>query len=253
MSEQRAVNVMGTKPMFPLLMSMSVPAMFSMLIQALYNIVDSIFVSQIDGGLTAVSLAYPLQMIMISVAVGTGVGVNSLIARRLGAKRYDEASDAATHGIVIAVLSWLAFVIIGLSFSKVFMSLFTSDSKIFTYGTQYLNVVLVASLGCMVSVMCEKTLQATGNMIIPMFTQLLGAIINIILDPFFIHGYWIFPKLEVLGAAVATVVAQFCSMFFILIFLFAKKHDIKINFRKFRLKVSVVKNILLCRVLVLLW
>lgn len=243
MSEQRSVNVMGTKPMFPLLMSMSVPAMFSMLIQALYNIVDSIFVSQIDGGLTAVSLAYPLQMIMISVAVGTGVGVNSLIARRLGAKRYDEASDAATHGIVIAVLSWLAFVIIGLSFSKVFMSLFTSDSKIFTYGTQYLNVVLVASLGCMVSVMCEKTLQATGNMIIPMFTQLLGAIINIILDPFFIHGYWIFPKLEVLGAAVATVVAQFCSMFFILIFLFAKKHDIKINFRKFRLKVSVVKNI----------
>ena len=240
---ERKDNVMGTKPMFPLLMSMSLPAMFSMLIQALYNIVDSIFVSQIDGGLTAVSLAYPLQMIMISVAVGTGVGVNSLIARRLGAKRHDEASDAATHGIVIAVISWLVFVVIGLFFSKPFMMFFTSDSKILTYGTQYLNIVLTASLGCMVSVMCEKTLQATGNMIVPMFTQLFGAIVNIVLDPFFIHGYWIFPRLEVKGAAIATVIAQFCSMFFILIILFAKKHDIKINFRKFRLKLSVVKNI----------
>ena len=244
MNETKSLNKMGTKAMFPLLMSMSLPAMFSMLIQALYNIVDSIFVSQIgSSALNAVSLAYPLQMVMISFAVGTGVGVNSLIARRLGAKRFDEASDAATHGMVIAVVTWLLFVVLGIFFAGPFIRLFSDNQTIVTYGTQYLNVVLVASLGCMVSVMGEKTLQATGNMIIPMLTQLLGAVVNIILDPFLIHGYWIFPRLEVLGAAIATVTAQFCSMFFIIIILVVKKHDVKISFRKFRVKLSVIKNI----------
>lgn len=244
MSEQRTINKMGTKAMLPLLLSMSVPAMFSMLIQALYNIVDSIFVSQIGAqALNAVSLAYPLQMVMISFSVGTAVGVNSLIARRLGAKRYDEASDAATHGIVIAVLTWLFFVVVGISFSKLFISLFTDNSTILTYGTQYLHIVLIASLGCMVSVMGEKTLQATGNMIVPMLTQMLGAVINIILDPLFIHGYWIFPKLEVKGAAIATVIAQFCSMFFILFILIFKNHDVKISFKNFKMKGQVVWNI----------
>lgn len=243
MGQTKSLNKMGTKAMFPLLMSMSLPAMFSMLIQALYNVVDSIFVSQIENGLTAVSLAYPLQMVMISFAVGTGVGVNSLIARRLGAKRFDEASDAATHGIVVAVLTWALFFIIGLFFAKPFINLFTQDASVSKYAVEYLNVVLMASLGCMVSVMGEKTLQATGNMIIPMLTQLLGAVINIILDPLLIHGYWIFPKLEVFGAALATVIAQFCSMFFIIFILFAKKHDIKIRLRHFRFKLSVIKNI----------
>ncbi len=244
MSETKSLNKMGTKAMFPLLMSMSLPAMFSMLIQALYNIVDSIFVSQIGASaLNAVSLAYPLQMIMISFAVGTAVGVNSLIARRLGAKRFDEASDAATHGMVIAVATWLLFVLIGAFFARPFITLFSDNETIVTYGTQYLNVVLIASLGCMVSVMGEKTLQATGNMIIPMLTQLIGAVINIALDPLFIHGYWIFPRLEVLGAAIATVIAQFCSMIFIITILIVKKHDIKISFKNFKLKATVLKNI----------
>ena len=230
--------------MFPLLMSMSLPAMFSMLIQALYNIVDSIFVSQIGSdALNAVSLAYPLQMILVSFAVGTGVGVNSLIARRLGARAYDEASDAATHGMVISVVTWVLFVFIGAFFSRSFISLFSDKTTIITYGSQYLQVVLCASLGCLLSVMAEKSLQATGNMIIPMITQLLGAIINIILDPFFIHGYWIFPKLEVLGAAVATVIAQFISMFFIVSVLLFKKHDIKVSFKNFKFKWPVVFNI----------
>lgn len=235
---------MGTKAMFPLLMSMSLPAMFSMMIQALYNIVDSIFVSQISASaLNAVSLAYPLQMIMISFAVGTAVGVNSLIARRLGAKHYDEASDAATHGIVIAVFTWFVFVLIGVFLSKPFISLFTDNETIFNYATDYINIVLVFSLGCMVSVMGEKTLQATGNMIIPMLTQTLGAVINIILDPLLIHGYWIFPRLEVKGAAIATVIGQFCSMAFIVIILITKNHEVKISFKKFKVKASVLKNI----------
>ncbi len=244
MSETKSLNKMGTKAMFPLLMSMSLPAMFSMLIQALYNIVDSIFVSQIGSeALNAVSLAYPLQLILISFAVGTSIGVNSLIARRLGARRFDEASDAACHGFVIAVATWLLFVLIGIFLSRPFITLFSDNETIVTYGTQYLNVVLIASLGCIVSCMGEKVLQATGNMIVPMLTQLLGAVINIILDPLFIHGYWIFPKLEVLGAAVATVIAQFCSMFFIVSILIFKKHDIKVSYRKFKFKLSVVGNI----------
>lgn len=244
MSESVSMNKMGTKPMFPLLMSMSLPAMFSMLIQALYNIIDSIFVSQLgSSALNAVSLAYPLQMILVSFAVGTAVGVNSLIARRLGAKRFDEASDAATHGMFIAVLTWVFFVILGAFFSNPFISLFSGNATIVTYGVQYLKVVLIASLGCMVSVMGEKILQATGNMIVPMLTQLIGAVINIILDPLFIHGYWFFPRLEVLGAAVATVIAQFCSMFFIISILIFKKHDVKISFRNFKVKLSVIKNI----------
>lgn len=244
MSDERAMNKMGTKAMFPLVMSMSLPAMFSMLIQALYNIVDSIFVSQLgSNALNAVSLAYPLQMVMISFAIGTAVGVNSLIARRLGAKRFDEANSAATHGVVIAIFTWLVFVVIGIFFAGPFISLFTDNQTILTYGTQYLNIVLTASLGCMISIMGEKTLQSTGNMIIPMLTQLLGAVINIALDPFFIHGYWIFPRLEVVGAALATVIAQFCSMLFIVIILITKKHEIKISFKKFRVKLSVLKQI----------
>ena len=243
MSEVKSLNKMGTKPMFPLLMSMSLPAMFSMMIQALYNVIDSIFVSQIEDGLTAVSLAYPLQMVMISFAVGTGVGVNSLIARRLGAKRYDEANQAATHGIFLAVITWVLFLLIGLFFSRPFICLFTNDNRVIGFAVEYLNVVLVASLGCLVSVMGEKILQSTGNMIVPMITQLMGAVINIILDPLFIHGYWMFPRLEVLGAAVATVIAQFCSMFFILGIIFFKKHEVKVSFRKFRVKMAVVKDI----------
>lgn len=244
MSETRTMNKMGTKAMFPLLMSMSLPAMFSMMIQALYNIVDSIFVSQIGpSALNAVSLAYPLQMIMFSFAIGTSVGVNSLIARRLGAKRYDEANNAATHGIVLAVATWLIFVVIGVFLAKSFISIFTDNTTILTYGTQYLNIVLTACVFCMISIMGEKTLQATGNMIIPMLSQLLGAVVNIILDPLLIHGYWIFPRLEVKGAAIATVFAQFCSMVVIAIFFLSKKCELKVSFKKFRLKASVVKNI----------
>ncbi len=244
MSQSGSINKMGSKPMFPLLMSMSLPAMFSMLIQALYNIVDSIFVSQLGSqALNAVSVAYPLQMILISFGVGTAVGVNSLIARRLGAKRFDEASDAATHGIVIAVVTWLLFLIIGAFLSKPFISLFSDNATIVSYGTEYLQIVLMCSLGCIVSVMGEKILQATGNMIIPMLTQILGAVVNIILDPMFIHGFGPIPRLEVKGAAIATIIGQFCSMFFIASMLIFKSHDVKISFKHFKLKATVLKNI----------
>ena len=239
-----APNKMGVKPMLPLLLSMSLPAMFSMMIQALYNVVDSIFVARFHpDALQAVSLAYPLQMILISFGVGTAVGVNSLIARRLGAKNYQEANNAATTGLVLAAFNWILFLIIGLIFSRPFISMFTKDPTVVSYGTQYLTIVLCASYGMTTSVMGEKTLQATGNMIFPMLTQMLGAVVNIILDPLMIFGIGFFPRMGVAGAAVATVIGQFCSMTFVLIILFKKKHDIKISFKGFSLKKETLKNI----------
>ena len=216
-------NKMGVKPMLPLLMGMSLPAMFSMMIQALYNVVDSIFVARFHpDALQAVSLAYPLQMILISFGVGTAVGVNSLIARRLGAKNYQEANAAATTGLVLAVINWLVFMVIGLVFARPFIALFTSDETVIGYGHQYLTVVLCISFGMQISCMGEKILQSTGNMIFPMITQMLGAIINIIFDPLLIFGIGFFPRLGVLGAAIATVLGQICSMIFILIVLFVR-------------------------------
>lgn len=235
---------MGTKPIFPLLISMSLPAMFSMMIQALYNVVDSIFVAKIGPeALSAVSLAYPLQMILISFFVGTAIGVNSLIARRLGAKNFKDANSAATHGMILALATWILFLFIGLFFSSPFIKLFTKNETVITYGTQYLTIVLCASFGGIISNMGEKTLQATGNMVFPMITQLIGAVTNIILDPLFIFGVGFFPKLGVIGAAVATVIGQICSMIFILVVLFAKEHQVKVTFKDFKFSMQIVKDI----------
>lgn len=237
-------NKMGTKPMLPLLLSMSLPAMFSMMIQALYNVVDSIFVASYSPlALTAVSLAAPMQMVNISFAVGTAVGVNSLIARRLGAKNFKEANAAATTGIILAVLNWVFFLIIGLLFSGTFIAMFTDDRQVIEYGTQYLSIVLCVSIGMMLGNMGEKILQSTGNMILPMLSQLLGAIINIILDPLLIFGIGPFPEMGVVGAAVATVFGQICGMLFIQINLFVRTHAVKIEFKGFRMQAQIVKNI----------
>ena len=230
--------------MLPLLLSMSLPAMFSMLIQALYNVVDSIFVASYSPlALTAVSLAAPMQMVSISFAVGTAVGVNSLIARRLGAKNFKEANAAATTGIILAVLNWVFFLIIGLLLSRTFIAMFTDDSQVVEYGTQYLSIVLCVSIGMMLGNMGEKILQSTGNMILPMLSQLFGAIINIIFDPLLIFGIGPFPEMGVVGAAVATVFGQICGMLFIQINLFVRKHAVKITFKGFRLEAQIVKNI----------
>ena len=237
-------NKMGTKPMLPLLLSMSLPAMFSMLIQALYNVVDSIFVASYSPlALTAVSLAAPMQMVSISFAVGTAVGVNSLIARRLGAKNFKEANAAATTGIILAVLNWVFFLIIGLLLSRTFIAMFTDDSQVVEYGTQYLSIVLCVSIGMMLGNMGEKILQSTGNMILPMLSQLFGAIINIIFDPLLIFGIGPFPEMGVVGAAVATVFGQICGVLFIQINLFVRKHAVKITFKGFRMQAQIVKNI----------
>lgn len=242
--EQTRNNKMGSAPMFKLIMSMSLPAMFSMIIQALYNIVDSIFVAQInENALTAVSLAYPVQMLIISVAVGTGVGLNSLVSRRLGEGKQEEADSAASHGLFLGIATWVIFALLGLFLTDTFFHMFTDDPEIFAMGTQYLSCVLIFSVGVFVELNLEKTLQATGNMIYPMLFMLVGTVTNIILDPLFIFGIGFFPKLGVLGAAVATVIGQIFSMIFSIYVMFRKEHDVHIHFRHFRFNLDTIKNI----------
>ncbi len=233
-------NKMGYAPIFKLIVSMSLPAIFSMIIQALYNIVDSIFVSMYSmDGLTAVSLAFPIQMLLIAVSVGTGVGINSLVSRRLGEKRQHEADSAATHGIVLGIGNWIVFLILGLTIVKPFINAFTDNPEIAEMGIDYLSVIMIYSFGCFLEVIIEKTLQATGNMIFPMIFMLTGALLNIALDPVFIFVL----DMGVKGAAIATVLGQIVAMVLAVIILVFRKHAVKISFKDVKLSWITVKNI----------
>lgn len=237
-------NKMASTPMLKLIISMSLPSMFSMLIQALYNVVDSVYVSySSQSALTAVSLAFPVQMLLIAVAVGTGIGINSLVSRRLGEKRFDEANSAATHGVLLAVISWAVFVILGLIFINPYFSMLDASAEVKNMSVIYTNIVIYASLGCFLEVNLEKTLQATGNMIYPMLFQIVGAVTNIILDPIFIFGYLGVPAMGTTGAAAATVTGQIVSMIFALVITFTKSHDVHITFRRFKINRTIIKDI----------
>lgn len=247
LSKNRNTERMGSAPVLGLIFKMSLPAMFSMLIQALYNVVDSMFLGAYGGNsdaLTAVSLAYPMQLLMVAFAVGTAVGVNSLIARRLGEGKRKEAEYAAAHGVLLAIATWTVFALLGIFASRPFMLFLNSGSQqIVTYGTEYLTIALVFSLGSFVQVMLEKCIQATGNMILPMTSHIIGAVTNIILDWLLVFGIWIFPEMGVRGAAIATVAGQFLAMFYLIIVLFKKNTGIRISFRGFRFKFGVIKDI----------
>ena len=207
-------NPMGYKPIFPLLMSMAFPPMISMLIQSLYNIIDSIFVAQLgESALTAVSLIYPLQNLSLAFSCGVGIAMNALIARHLGAHNHQEASFVASQGIVMTLLHSLLFVILGLFFIQPFMTLFTQNPEVIRYGQEYGVIVITLTFSTFIHLAIEKMFQACGNMIIPMIMQMVGAIINIILDPIMIFGYFGFPALGVSGAALATVIGQFSACF----------------------------------------
>lgn len=237
-------NKMGTEPILKLILSMSLPAIFSMLVQSLYNVVDSFFVAKIsENALTAVSYAAPAQMLMISVAVGTGIGINSLVSRRLGEGKQGAADNAATHGLLLGLASWILFAVLGFFFSGTFIQSMTGNTEIIQLGTDYLLVVTVASIGLFVELVLEKTLQATGNMIFPMVFQLIGAVTNIILDPIFIFGLLGVPKFGVAGAAIATVIGQILAMLFALYVVFFKKHKVHISFQNFKFHGRTVKDI----------
>ncbi|WMJ22112.1 MATE family efflux transporter [Paludicola sp. MB14-C6] len=242
--DQVKENKMGSKPMFGLIMTMSLPAMFSMLVQSLYNIVDSYFVAKLGTqAFTAVSLAFPIQMLILSVAIGTGIGINSVVSRRLGEGNKDKASKAATHGLFLALISGVVFAVLGILFTKMFLQVFTSDPAILKMGCDYTYIVTIFSVGIFMEINIEKTLQATGNMIYPMMFQLSGAITNIILDPILIFGLFGFPKMGVVGAAVATVVGQMVAMTFSIIIVEIKSHDVHIAFKGFRFEWKTIRDI----------
>lgn len=202
-------NKMGVMPIGKLLISMSVPMMISMLVQALYNVVDSYFVAQLSqDALNAVSLSFPVQNLMISIAVGTGVGVNALLSRNLGERDFEGASRAAGNGIVLALLSSMVMVLLGLAVPRAFFSVQTDIPGIVEQGTEYLTIVSVVPFGCFLGVMFERLLQSTGKTVYAMIAQGVGAITNIVLDPLLIFGVGPFPRMGVAGAAAATVAGQ---------------------------------------------
>lgn len=228
-------NKMGIMPVNELLVEMSLPMMVSMLVQALYNVVDSIFVSRInENALTAVSLAFPIQSLMIAVGTGTGVGVNALLSKSLGEKNTERANKVAENGVFLAALSYLLFLVIGLTAVRPFYAGQTTDQEIFTYGYEYLTVVCCFSFGMYAQFIFERLLQSTGKTIFTMLTQGAGAIINIILDPILIFGCFGLPRMGVTGAAVATVIGQIVAA--ILAFVINQKlnKEIHLDFRAFK-------------------
>lgn len=244
MNETLKENKMGTMPVPRLLFTMSLPLILSMLVQALYNIVDSIFVAQInENALTAVSLAFPIQNLMISVASGTGVGVNALLSRSLGEKDMDRVNKAANNSILLTICSYLAFAVLGIAGSKAFFSTQTTDPQILEYGVQYMTIVCVFSFGLFMQIMLERLLQSTGLTIFNMISQGTGAIVNIILDPIFIFGLCGMPKLGVIGAAVATVIGQICGMLIGLYFNLKKNKEIQFSIKRMRFDGRTVKEI----------
>ena len=231
---------MGVLPINQLLVSISVPIMLSMLVQALYNVVDSIFVSRIsEDALNAVSLAFPVQNLMIAVATGTGVGINALLSNSLGEKRFDQANKTAVNGIFLGICSTVVFAILGALFSRQFFLVQTDVAEIVSGGTDYLRICSILSLGMFTSITLERLLQATGNSIYSMITQMAGAVTNIIFDPIFIFVF----HMGVAGAAWATVLGQFVGAGVSVYFNMKKNTEIQLNFKEFRPDGHIIKRI----------
>ena len=242
---ERTENKMGTMPVKQLIIAMSLPMMISMLVQALYNVVDSIFVAQIEeDALTAVTLAFPMQNLMIAVGAGTGVGINALLSKSLGEKRFDKSDAAANTGIFLSLLNFIAFLIIGFLLSEPFIRTQTTDPKIIAYGTTYLRICCCMSIGVFFQITFERLLQSTGRTLYSMISQLTGAVINIIMDPIMIFGLFGCPKMGVAGAAYATVLGQVIASFLGLYMNLKVNKDITLSFAEIiRPKKETVKAI----------
>ena len=237
-------NIMGIMEISPLLVKLSVPMMISMLVQALYNVVDSVFVSWVsEEALTAVSLAFSLQNMMIAVGVGTGVGVNAMLSKSLGEKNQKRANATAENGIFLSACSFLVFLVIGLTCIKPYFYAQTGDDAIALQGIRYLSVCCIFSLGLFTQTMGEKLLAATGRTQLSMISQLVGAVVNIILDPIFIFGYCGEALSGTTGAAVATVIGQFCGAGMTLYFNTRKNPDIQLDFKGFRPSAKAIGRI----------
>ena len=238
-------NKMGVMPVGKLLVNMALPMILSMLVQAMYNVVDSIYVSQIsESAVAALSLAFPIQNLLIGFAVGIGVGVNSLLSKSLGMRDYEAANRTAGNGMVLMMIASICFMIFGFVGVRPFFQVQSNVAETVEGGIDYLSICCIFSMGVFMQVLSERLLQSTGRAMLSMVTQGVGAILNIILDPLFIHGWWIIPKMGVAGAAIATVIGQWCAA--LLGLYLNEKHNPDIRFgRKYaKLEWATVKPIL---------
>ena len=243
--QARKENRMGTMPIPKLLLSLSAPMALSMLVQALYNIVDSIYVSRVnEAALTALSLAFPVQNLMLAVVSGFGVGVNALLSRSLGAKDYDRANRAAGNGLFLCLIGWLIFIVFSVVGVELFISAQTADPLIRQYSIDYLRIVCVMSISLYGQVMLERLLQATGRSFFSMITQMTGAITNIILDPIFIFGWLGLPAMGVKGAAIATIIGQLLATGLALFFNLKFNHDIQLRLKNILPHGETIREIL---------
>ena len=238
-------NKMGVMPIGKLLTSMALPIIISMLVQALYNIVDSIFVSRInEAALTAVSLAFPMQNLMIAVGTGLGVGMNALLSRSLGEKDYKRANQAAVNNLFLIAVASVLFIIVGLTCMEPFMRMQINDDAIVNYGVQYLSICCIFSVGVLAQITMERLLQSTGRAVLSMISQLVGAVINIILDPILIFGYFGLPEMGVAGAAIATIAGQIIAAGVGVTLNVKCNHEISLSLKGFRPSGKIIGRIL---------
>lgn len=237
-------NKMGVMPIGKLIVTMSLPIMISMLVQALYNVVDSVFVARIDEyALTAVSMAFPIQNLMIAVSVGTAVGVNALLARYLGAKDYEKVNKIAENAVFLAIMSYLVFLVVGLFLAEPFYRSQTDIEEIVQYGRQYISICCCLSFGVFIQIMFERLLQATGKTVYTMCTQGVGALTNIILDPILIFGMFGLPRMGVAGAAAATVAGQMVAAVLAVSLNHLKNKEVRIQMKGFRPNPEIIGQI----------
>lgn len=243
-NQENQKNKMGAMPMGKLVITMSLPIMISMLVQSLYNIVDSIFVAKIsEAALTATSISYSAQMLQIAVAVGTGVGVNAIVSRFLGAQDNDRANEVATTGLILTAASSLLFVLWGLVATEPFIRLFTEEEEIIRYGTSYLRICQVFSTGIFLGTFYQRLLQATGRTFSSMLAQMAGAVVNLILDPLLIFGIGFFPEMGIAGAAIATVIGQWAAALIGFILNMVQNKEIHFVLHEYRMNKESVKLI----------
>lgn len=254
LQEETKENKMGIVPIPRLLTSMAFPMVISMMVQACYNIVDSIFVAKIKddvvvsgsagtAALNAVGMAFPVQMLLIAFGTGTCVGVNAVLSKALGEKDQKTADQAANNGVFLAVCNFLLFLIIGVFFSGLVIRMQGGEGLTLTYGTQYLTIVCACSFGVYTQLIFERLLQSTGRTVYSMITQLTGAVINIVLDPIFIFGLFGMPEMKVAGAALATVIGQICAAILAVILNAKKNTDVHVNLRRFRPNLKMIARV----------
>lgn len=247
MNQEKSLK-MRTLPIGRLIASMSIPAMFSMLVQALYNIIDTLFVGRIDPTsddfITALGYAFPLQMLILAFSLGIGIGTNVMVAKKLGERNNQDASNIARTGIIMAIIGGILFFALSWFIVEPFMNFMSDNPRIIEAGISYLRIVTMFSAFSILEIVLSKILQGMGRMIIPMIAQLIGAIANIILDPIFIFGAFGIPALGVRGAAIATVISQFIAMVFVIIVIIKSKTEINLGLKKFKIKLVYVLQIL---------